>query len=153
MDEHDGRRLNVKFRESDQTEREAARIMSKVPVRGRSHYIAEAVVAFETACMLDGCNNATIEQIATLVVSKLMGAGMNPAKTHQSDPNAPKKKRGRPPKNKVPALPSVTVDISAEAPAPANKRSQDAAPKFLESVQEKQVDEDMVNSMMSLISF
>ena len=148
-------RINVRFRMDDETENKASQIIASIPMRKKSHFIAEAIVkANAMTASVEELDEDMIDRLASAIADKLKESSVTvkrkvgrPRKSSSENPSSvlstsesKKPVRGRP--RKVAAAASVEDSHSSLIHA-HNDRNRPSP---------NQVDADMVDSMMSLMS-
>lgn len=149
-------RINVRFRSDDEIEAEAIRIISSIPTRQKSHFIADAIVrANAMTASMENLPDEVIERLADAIAQKLSSSALST-----------KKKVGRPRKNRQeePAMSTTAASVQkAKRGRPKGSRSLHtskdnhsssghAQPDQPSQQQNTLVDSDLVNSMMDLVN-
>lgn len=149
-------RINVRFRSDDEIEAEAIRIISSIPTRQKSHFIADAIVrANAMTASMENLPDEVIERLADAIAQKLSSSALStkkkvgrPRKNRQEEPatsttaaSVQKAKRGRP-------KGSRSLHTSKDNHSPSGH----AQPDQPSQQQNTLVDSDLVNSMMDLVN-
>lgn len=156
MDNTNTLRINVRFRADDEIEAEAIRIISSIPTRQKSHFIADAIVrANAMTASMENLPDEVIERLADAIAQKLSSSALStkkkvgrPRKNRQEEPatsttaaSVQKAKRGRP-------KGSRSLHTSKDNHSPSGH----AQPDQPSQQQNTLVDSDLVNSMMDLVN-